>query len=166
MAGVPVYLASISRRSSQTGRTIPTPLWSTQTMADSWALLRRVLGPAGDASRERIFRMQVTTCLHRALRPEEVRALPPYFHTAAPTDLAGGPVEILFETEEGLASTRPCQHPTRHALEPDRPLMWIPLDCGACGPCLARAGLDAELDATGRTPLYLGDLKPPGELRG
>ena len=108
-------------------------------MAESIDLLRRVLGPAGNPARERIFRMQVTLCIHRALTAEDVAALPAYFHTDPATDLAGGPVEIIYETEEGLLSTRPCHAPERIPLDRSNPLLWIPGDCGACPPCGARA---------------------------
>jgi hypothetical protein len=90
--------------------------------------------------------MQVTMCLHRALTPEEVSQLPDYFHTDPATDLAGGPVAILRETVEGWPSTKPCHAPIKHKLDPRDPLLWFPIDCGECGPCQARAGLDAEYD--------------------
>jgi hypothetical protein len=141
MTGVPVYLASLSRRSLVTNAIIATDVWSPQTMADSIALLRRTLGPSGDAERERVFRMQVTLCIHRALTPDEVTRLPASFHTAEAVDLAGGPVEVISETEEGWPSTRPCHNPTRKPLSPGNPWLWYPEDCGDCPPCVARASL-------------------------
>ena len=83
--------------------------------------------------------MQVTLCIHRALTAEDVAALPAYFHTDPATDLAGGPVEIIYETEEGLLSTRavPCAR-----ADSARPLESAAVDsgdCGACPPCGARA---------------------------
>jgi hypothetical protein len=146
MQGTPVWLCSISRRSPLTGGRLATPLWSQQTMDESIALLRRVLGQAGNAERERVFRMQITTCLHRATTPEEVAALPAYFHEAEATDLAGGPVEILWESEEGGLSTKPCHAPRKQMLDPRNSLLWFPLDCGQCPPCRARAALDQHMD--------------------
>lgn len=141
MGGVPVLLASLSRRSTATGRTIATGLWSEAVRAESAAMLRRLFGPAGNPARERLFRMNVTLCLHRALTDDEVDALPAYFHADPPTDLAGGPVEVLWESEPGAASTRPCANPERISLDPRSPLLWIPYDCGSCAACLARAAI-------------------------
>lgn len=125
--------------------------------AERWLL--RLLGPAGDDSRERLFRMNVTLCLHRALTDEEVDQLPRSFHEAEPIDLAGGPVEILRETEEGLETTKPCHTPSKIALDPRDVLLWFPGDCGTCPPCLARAALQAERDeATRAPPAYLDDM--------
>jgi len=126
-------------------------------MAESWALLRRCLGPAGDASRERIFRMNVTVCMHRAVSDEELVQLPDWFHEAQATDLAGGPVEILFETEDSGPSTKPCHNPEKIPIDRTNPLLWFPGDCRQCEPCLARAEHDRRLDATGREPLYMDD---------
>jgi hypothetical protein len=114
MNGTPVWLASLSRASALvSNKPIATGLWSKQTIDDSAAMLRRLLGTAGNPQRERLFRMNITLCLHRALTPDEVGALPEYFHTDPATDLAGGPIEILWENEVGLPSTQPCHHPRR-----------------------------------------------------
>src|SRR4051812_20264218 len=125
MRGSPVWLASLSRRSPISGKRLSTQVWDARTMDDSIALLRRILGPAGDASRERIFRMQITLCIHRALSIDEIAALPDWFHTDGGTDLAGGPVEIIWESEEGQLSTRPCERPIRHPLDKTNPLLWF-----------------------------------------
>lgn len=159
MRGTPVWLASVSRRSPISGGILSTQLWSPRTMAESMALLRRVLGPAGNPSRERIFRMQVTLCIHRALTPAEVERLPAYFHADPATDLAGGPVEIVWENEEGSLSTRPCHAPIRQPLDRRNPLLWFPIGCGGCPPCQDRARRDADADEkTGRAPAYLTDM--------
>jgi hypothetical protein len=159
MAGVPVYLASVSRRSPLVPKKpVATGLWSKQTRDDMAALLQRVVGPAGNPARERLFRMNVTLCLHRALRTDELEQLPDWFWTAAPVDLAGGPVEILSETEPGLPTTKPCVRPTHRSLWPGDPWLWFPEDCGHCPPCRARVLLQAERDdLTGAAPLYLED---------
>src|SRR6266536_854297 len=147
MRGQPVWLASLSRRSPLTGRPVATGLWVDQTRQEAIATLRQVLGPAGNRERERIFRMNVTMCIHRALTDDELMALPAYFHEAEATDLAGGPIEILWESEAGQASTQPCHAPIRQDLGYGDPLLWVPLDCGQCPPCLARAGLDPQMGA-------------------
>src|SRR5262245_37115967 len=139
MRGRPVWLVSLSRRSPLRGGRLATSLWSERTMSDSIDLLRRVLGPAGDPEHERIFRMQVTLCIPRALTADEVERLPDYFHEAEPIDLAGGPVEVLWESEPGLPSTMPCRDPERIPIDPRNPLLWFPSDCGRCEPCRARA---------------------------
>jgi hypothetical protein len=144
MRGAPVWLASLSRRSPLTGGRLATPLWSPELMDTSIELLHRVLDGAGMPERERIFRMQVTVCIHRALNDAELQQLPDYFWQDDATDLAGGPVEILFESEPGLASTRPCDNPTRIPLDARQPLLWFPGDCGDCAPCRARAKLSSD----------------------
>lgn len=159
MRGSPVWLASISRRSPLGDKPIATQLWPEQIRDEAEALLLRLLGPAGDPSRERLFRMQVTMCLHRALTQEEAGGLPAYFERDPATDLAGGPVEILRETEQGWETTKPCHHPSKVALDPRDMLLWFPADCGDCPPCLARAELQQRRDdATGAEPRYLDEL--------
>jgi hypothetical protein len=159
MRGTPVWLVSVSRQSPITRGRLSTQVWSPAMLQESADVLRRVLGPAGDPTRERLFRMQISVCLHRAATPEEIAGLPAYFHADPATDLAGGPVEILFESEEGSASTRPCHTPRRLPLDPSNRLLWFPLDCGQCPPCRARAALDAEYDAKrDRAPVSIRDL--------
>lgn len=159
MNGSPVWLASISKASPLRGGRLATPLWTPQTMQESWAWLRRLVGPAGDPSRERIFRMNVTVCMHRAATAEDLLRVAPWFHEAEPSDLAGGPVEVLWESEPGLPSTRPCHDPGRRPLDPTNRLLWLPLDCGRCPPCLARAEHDRRTDEAGIGPLYMSDLQ-------
>lgn len=179
MRGTPVWLASLSRgsrvirgpsslRSSlgrsgrsgapQTQGRLSTQVWTKQTMDESIALLRRIIGPAGNPERERVFRMQITLCIHRACTPEEVAALPEYFHTDPATDLAGGPVEIVYETESSGPSTWPCEQPTRYPLDPHNSLLWFPIDCGKCTPCRARQKLDADMgQKAADLPKYLNE---------
>jgi len=159
MQGSPVWLASVSRRSPLVSeKPISTQLWSAEMRAESEAHLLRLLGPAGNPKRERLFRMQVTMCLHRALTDDEVAGLPAYFHADPATDLAGGPVEILRETEAGWDTTKPCHQPHRHPLDPRDPLLWLPLDCGQCPPCQARAALDTHYEEKlDRAPIFLRD---------
>lgn len=148
MDGQPVWLASLSRRNPGTGVPIATGRW-----ADAWAqrgpaLLREALTGRGDVSRERLFRMNLTLCLHRALTDDEVAGLPAYFHTDPACDLAGGPVEVVWENVRGRMSTRPCVKPRRMVLDPRQPELWVPEDCGQCQPCLARSASRARRRAS------------------
>lgn len=138
-------------------------------MAESWALLRRCVGPSGDPTRERIFRMNITVCMHRAASDDDLERLPPSFFESEPTDLAGGPVEVLWENEEGSLSTQPCHNPERIPLDARNPLLWFPGACTACPPCQARSAHDTRPDDTengrgsvvreeGREPRLLADM--------
>lgn len=148
MRGTPVWLASLSRTSRLTGLPYATGLWTAEMRAEGERLLKEALAGVGDPTRERLFRMNVTLCLHRALTADEVAGLPTSFHQAPPVDLAGGPVEVLWETEEGTPSTRPCVAPHHIPLPGlgSHPMLWLPGDCGACEPCRARAALDDRMD--------------------
>lgn len=143
MNGQPVWLASVSRLRPN-GRTLYVPEWSPRQMREGERLLREVLAGVGDTSRERLFRMNVTLCMHRAATNEEVQAQAPWFLTARGNGLAGGPVEILSETEAGSQSTRPCHHPGKYIIDSSNPHGWIPADCGSCPPCLARSSCALE----------------------
>lgn len=156
MQGTPVWLCSISRESLVRRGRLATSLWSPQLMRHSIDLLRRVIGPAGNPARERVFRMQITTCLHRALSDAEIAGLPDWFHAAEAIDLGGGPVEILEETERGSESTRPCHAPERIPIDPSNPLLWFPGDCGRCPPCRARAAYGNVMDARAVIGEYFG----------
>src|SRR4029453_11044398 len=143
MSGTPVWLASLSRWSPITREPIPTGRWSQVERDGAAALLREVLEGAGDPHRERHFRMNVTFCIHRAISTPEATALPVAFWHWPATGLAGGPVEILWESEPGSPSTRPCLNPTRSRLGSRDPDLWLPVDWGRCPPCLARAAIEA-----------------------
>lgn len=149
MDGQPVWLASLSRTNIATGRLIPTARWAPSWRARAVELLRLAVAGVGDPTRERHFRMNATMCLHRALTDAEVAAMPAYFHTEPATDMAGGPVEVLWENVPGAPSTRPCARPRRTLLDPSEPDLWIPEDCGECGSCLARRGAFEERAGTG-----------------
>lgn len=102
-------------------------------------IMHRVLLGVGQANRERCFRMNVTLCLHRGARPEEIEGLPAEWH-ADEWGSAGGPVEVLWENGvKALASAMPCEDPGRRVAIEGRPDLWIPVDCGDCPPCKARA---------------------------
>ena len=140
MDGVPVYLASLSRKSIVNGRFRPVPRWTDAERVEGIEILRDVLRGAGDETRERHFRMNVTVCIHRALRDDELARLAPP-PSDAKMGLAGGPVEVLWENVPGSASTKPCENPTKHYLEHGisrDPLLWVPIDCQSCDSCRAR----------------------------
>ncbi len=135
MFGQPVWLASVSWR--QRGSIVNTAHWGLKRERGE-QLLRQALGQLGDQRRERLFRMNVTLCLHRAMTGAEVASLPAYFADDPAIDLAGGPVEVLWESESGAPSTRPCAEPVRAVTDWRRPDLWVPMDCGACQSCQAR----------------------------
>ena len=102
-------------------------------------MLNNALAGVGDSTKERLFRMNITLCLHRAARPEEVAELPDTWHKA-PTGLAGGPVACIWSHGIPVVdSCLPCENPGHQVLYPTRPDLWIPIDCQKCPPCLARA---------------------------
>jgi len=138
MNGTPVWLCSISRPNPFRPARLPTNRWTAGQVAEGIDLLRAALGPAGNPARERVFRMQVTLCLHRAASADEVAALACTFDASNAIDIAGGPVEILEETEAGSPSTRPCLDMGRHHFDRGDRDLWVPVDCGACPPCRAR----------------------------
>lgn len=138
MNGQPVWLASISRRRNN-GRFHYVPEWSAAQRREGERRLRALLDGVGDPTQERLFRMNITLCLHRAATADDIARAPAWFLTAPGRGLAGGPVEILSETVPGAASTKPCIAPGKQPLEYPHPHAWIPVDCGRCEPCRARA---------------------------
>lgn len=141
-----MWLASVALRDSA-GEIIGTENWT----PDMWryaemTLKTTALGGVGDRERERFFRMCITACLHRGLTPREMRKLPQWWHAATAIDIAGGPVEILWA--HGVAdipSTRPCENMGRAPIDTSghRPDLWLPVDCGECLPCRARAAAES-----------------------
>lgn len=140
MGGQPVWLASLSRMNK--GHLLLSEQWTKQEVREGERLLDRWLHGVGDLDRQRMFRMPVTFCLHRALTNEEVEQLPVSWHEAPATHLAGGSVEILWETESGTESTKPCDRPGRRQADPLRPEIYMLIDCGECPPCVARSAIE------------------------
>lgn len=132
-----MWLASISRF-RQNGQIVYVPEWSPSQLREAERRLRQMVEGVGNDKRERLFRMNVTLCLHRAATDAEVTSQPPWFLSAPGNGLAGGPVEVLSETEAGDPSTKPCHDPKRYLIDGFNPHAWIPLDCGHCEPCRAR----------------------------
>lgn len=119
---------------------VPTGTWTRRRdLLDAavYVLRSRVLADVGDASRERLFRMNATLCLHRGLTLEEEQTIGP----ACAVHLAGAPVEVLWERGvRGRPGAQPCENPRRQRLPGARdPRLWLPIDCGDCEPCRARA---------------------------
>lgn len=139
MDGRPVWLASYSLR--ENGRLVATGRYSQQQRRSAIQRLRDLLRDVGDDARTRVFRMNVTICLHKALTDEEALAIVPGWSCGAARDIAGGPVEILEESAPGAPSTRPCVAPKRGIISRERPDLWFPIDCGQCESCRARASL-------------------------
>lgn len=151
MKGQPVWHASASRKNSLASRTVPTSLWSPRHVAEGIDLLRRLLGPAGNPARERHFRQPASINVHRATTDEEVQQLPAWFCEQPAINIAGGPLEILWESEPGNPSTQPCLHPTqRRGPGSSSPLMFVVGDCGQCDPCQARRVLETLMDVKRR----------------
>lgn len=137
MDGRPVWLASYSL--TKGGRIVATGRYSQQQRRAAIARLKAMLAEVGDVARTRVFRMNVTMCLHKAVTDAELVSLVPAWADGKGVDIAGGPVEVLEETVPGAASTRPCENPQRGVINRARPDLWIPIDCGSCEPCRARA---------------------------
>lgn len=141
MGGVPVWLASYSLRNKK-GMLVTTDLFDAVQRRRARDVLLQALAGVGDVNRFRLFRMQVTTCLHRALTDEErdaICACP----LGRPRYIAGLPVEIIEERGvPDIPSTRPCLTPSRRPLDPKNARAWLPVGCGTCEPCRARAEIE------------------------
>jgi hypothetical protein len=139
MHGVPVFLASVSLE-DRDHRTVATGNWTPAQLAQGTRILRQALEGVGDPKRERLFRMNITLCMHRACTASEVAGLPQSWQSGL-WAMAGGAVEILWQNVPDTPSCRPCEFPHHRVVDPRRPDLWIPDDCGCCDPCAARAAL-------------------------
>lgn len=137
MGGVPVWLASVSNRDIN-HNIIGVAQWDKKTMDRACALLLAAVEGVGDHSKQRLFRMNVTLCMHTACSEQEIATLPGGWENIV-QGIAGGPVQVLWESIPGSASTKPCEFPKRRVVIPGRPDLWVPQDCGCCDPCVARA---------------------------
>lgn len=149
MDGEPVWLASVSIRGNASRANpllpdewmiVPTGRWGPRMKAAGEEVLDKLLHGVGDDSRERCFRMNVTLCRHRALNPFEQEAVADWQSCRVARDLAGGPIEVMWTKGlEETPTTQPCESPRRALMDPRRPDLWLPEDCGRCAPCRARA---------------------------
>jgi hypothetical protein len=138
MQGRPVWLASLSRRVPGTDNIRATGRWSKKEIEAGYKRLAYALRGVGDPALERLFRMNVTLCLHRAATVEEVAGLPASWH-GDEAGLAGGPIEVLWSKGiEVTDSCLPCKSPKHYVVDRSRPDLWVPIDCRQCGPCRAR----------------------------
>jgi hypothetical protein len=139
--GRPVWLSSLSKVNPVNGRIVPTGRWTPQELQRRYERLVWALRGVGDASVERVFRMNITLCLHRPATWEEVDGLPDDWKTAE-SGMAGPPVEHLWA--KGVVcspSAMPCHNPGKIVLDASDPDMWAPNPCGVCETCLARAAV-------------------------
>src|SRR4051794_14883867 len=111
MDGWPVWLASLSL-TDLLGNSVPTGEWTPDQLEWGEGVLGTLLADLGDGARERSFRMCLTLCRHRALSVAEHAALPAEWCDLPALHLAGGSLEVLWETVPGAASTKPCENPT------------------------------------------------------
>lgn len=126
------------------GAIVPTGEWTGRPalLNKGMRILKEVLRGAGDRRYERVFRMNATLCMHRAMTEEEVASLPESWHDAPATGIAGPSVEVLYSRgASDRPAQQPCEHPTRGIppIPGYDPRLWIPEDCGLCEPCLDRS---------------------------
>jgi hypothetical protein len=144
-----VWLASVSRRHHLSGAIVPTGDWITRPALRNKGVrvLKEVLRGVGDTAFERLFRMNATLCLHRAMTEEEVSGLPDWWHEAPAVGIAGPAVEVLSSRgASGRPAQQPCERPLR-TLPPIPgydPRLWIPEGCLQCEPCKDRQRIREE----------------------
>ena len=155
MQGRPVWLASISKRDLRRDVIIPNTRWPEWYKKKAIEALWQVLGGVGDRERGwRMFRMNITYCLHLAVSDEELEILGPQWAAIPGMALAGGPIQILDSGNcQTNPSTLPCDNPRKSMLptqdgkpqmDPD---MWFPEDCGICESCLDRIRIEQLVGA-------------------
>ncbi len=155
MGGRPVWLASCSawdhRREDPRRKGEPTLVttdrWPLLVKKEAERQLRLALAGVGDELLQRCFRMCVTLCVHRAVTDQELAGLPAEWTCAAPRDLAGGPLEVLWHTPAvpHVLSAQPCRNPRRVPVAELAHLgVFTPEDCGWCESCAARDSVRAE----------------------
>ena len=109
-------------------------------------MLRDVLDGVGNEEKERLFRMNITLCMHRACTYDEVAGLPHNWQVAL-SGMAGGPVEVIWSKNVSESpSAKPCEKPEHILPDTRRVDLWLPGDCGKCGPCLARAEIQRTIN--------------------
>jgi len=150
MQGRPVWLASVSKRDLRKQVIIPNTRWPKWMKDVAKQTLWQALKDVGDKDLGwRLFRMNITYCLHVAVSDHELELLPGVWQDQPGGALAGGPVAVLDAGNCGTApSVLPCENPGHEALPmapgnryPD-PDMWFPRDCGLCEPCLDRIRIE------------------------
>jgi len=141
--GMPVWMAVANKRDVR-GALLPWPLWSERLRLEIAAELLDFLDGAGNPNRQRTFRMTESLGVVRAVTGAEWETFSEAFHNAEPLRFDTGPVEILSENWPGRLATRPCENPRRVPVPGEHQLIWYPVDCGACAPCIDRATVESE----------------------
>lgn len=152
-----MWLASVSLRDAA-GDIVPSPLWDRHQRDRAKRTAMWLLQGAGDPAKERGFRMNVTLCVHRWVRDDELEQLPAeFFSCRGFLSLAGAPIQVMWE--HGIPSsptTQPCVNPRRVPLDDYVPEslkrrqirngqhLWFPVDCGECFTCQARLVVERE----------------------
>lgn len=132
-----MWLASVTMR-NLSGKIIPTADWAFKQYHRANSLIERALSGLGSIQQERQFRMCSTLCRHRAVSNEEALRLPESFYANPMQDIAGGPVEVIWNRGiPDVPSVRPCEDPNMIPGLTDKRLLF-PVDCGFCSTCLAR----------------------------
>ncbi len=131
----PVWACSYScRRGLQV---LATEDYTTQERDEAERQMDKAMRRVGDKTRQRCFRTGMVFFIERALNDLEIARLPkdwPHVLTVAPSI----PLEVLWSTVEECPSHQPCASPgwTEH---PEEPKLMIPVGCGVCSSCAARA---------------------------
>jgi len=113
-----VWLASVSLRDRR-GEIIGTAKWQEREWRFAEDVLKNhALAGAGDESRERMFRMCITACLHRGIRDDELDQIPQWWFDAEAVDIAGGPIEIIYaKGVPDIESAKPCRKPGKRLID-------------------------------------------------
>lgn len=154
MGGRPVWLASCSVRDltkadSKVGGPLllTTEKWTPLVRLEAMRQLRLALAGVGDDKLERCFRMCATLCVHRAVTDAELAGLSDEWRCVVPRDLAGTPLEVLWQTAgvPDVPSAQPCRAPRLLLVRELAHLgVFIPEGCGRCDTCQARKVKQAE----------------------
>jgi len=151
--GMPVWRVCYSKRNLLTGSPIPVMMLKDRTLVVD-TLLSWLEG-LGRPERQRVWRNNHHLCIDRSINGTEWETLSVDFHNAEP---APDPsmVAVISENWNSRPAAYPCENPTRLG----DALLWMPMDCGQCGPCVDRATMEtprqlqrrkrAEKEAQGR----------------
>jgi len=121
-------------------KALPTFRYDNTQRHNAERMLNRLLLGVGDPRWGRFFRMNLTYCLHRGVSDNELASVNCEWGDVPAKDIAGGPVEVFWSKgiPLGMVSADPCHNPIRQYALGD---IWLPLDCGNCPPCQARAAI-------------------------
>jgi len=141
MEGHPAWMASLSLRGAE--GPINVFKYSMAQMIRATELLRTALRGVGNPERERLFHTNGCLYLHRAVSERERMILP----AACPRSVASLPLRVIYTRGlPPIPSTDPCADPIRQVLNPARPDLWTPEECGECPSCEARKARRLEVE--------------------